>query len=229
VGLSAITTSTRAQAPLSKASYHHQGLAPVVMRAAAHAAHSLAQPRGWFAASPPCSIALRSSACRRGGKAATALGDGSSGPGSVDGRGGDAGGSNTPGGNLASAATQFKPPLAPPTATLGKPRRIPHAAGEGAGAVAAAAAEEVPAGAVQAESAVPWGGVVALAATAAMICSIDRAAMSVAILPMAQQFDWSDTIKGEINGLFFMGGCKCRGLGAGLMVRQGSGACWIKR
>eukprot|EP00879_Flechtneria_rotunda_P025519 GHRR01027120.1.p2 GENE.GHRR01027120.1~~GHRR01027120.1.p2 ORF type:complete len:145 (+),score=36.14 GHRR01027120.1:197-631(+) len=44
-----------------------------------------------------------------------------------------------------------------------------------------------------------WYAAVGLSAMAALICSVDRAAMSVAILPMSEQFHWSDSIKGAIN------------------------------
>jgi len=37
------------------------------------------------------------------------------------------------------------------------------------------------------------------------ICSIDRAAMSVAILPMSEQFQWDDSIKGVVSASFFAG------------------------
>lgn len=44
-----------------------------------------------------------------------------------------------------------------------------------------------------------WITVVGLSALVALICSVDRAAISVAILPMSQEFGWSDTTKGAIN------------------------------
>ncbi|KAI8462854.1 MAG: major facilitator superfamily domain-containing protein [Monoraphidium minutum] len=65
-----------------------------------------------------------------------------------------------------------------------------------------------------------------------MICAIDRAAISVAILPMSDEYGWSDTTKGAINSAFYAGytvtnfiggylastvGAK-RTLGAGVMV-----------
>lgn len=44
-----------------------------------------------------------------------------------------------------------------------------------------------------------WYYAVGLSAIAALICSVDRAAISVAILPMSEQFGWSDSTKGAIN------------------------------
>jgi hypothetical protein len=44
-----------------------------------------------------------------------------------------------------------------------------------------------------------WYTVVGLSALAALICSVDRAAISVAILPMSEQFHWSDSTKGAVN------------------------------
>lgn len=44
-----------------------------------------------------------------------------------------------------------------------------------------------------------WYAAVGLSAIAALICSVDRAAISVAILPMSEEFGWSDSTKGAIN------------------------------
>ncbi|KAG7666654.1 hypothetical protein KSW81_000427 [Nannochloris sp. 'desiccata'] len=44
---------------------------------------------------------------------------------------------------------------------------------------------------------------IALTSAVSFICSIDRAAMSVAILPMSQTFDWDDGVKGAISSAFF--------------------------
>lgn len=44
-----------------------------------------------------------------------------------------------------------------------------------------------------------WYYAVGLSAIAALICSVDRAAISVAILPMSDQYGWSDSTKGAIN------------------------------
>lgn len=46
---------------------------------------------------------------------------------------------------------------------------------------------------------------VLLATAVSFICSIDRAAMSVAILPMSEQFHWDDSIKGAVSSAFFAG------------------------
>ena len=53
-----------------------------------------------------------------------------------------------------------------------------------------------------AELAVPswrWKLVVFLCCLVAMICYVDRAAMSVAIIPMSLQYGWSNSVKGAIN------------------------------
>lgn len=47
--------------------------------------------------------------------------------------------------------------------------------------------------------------VVGLCAAVSLICSIDRASISVAIVPMAEQFGWSDSVKGAISSSFFVG------------------------
>ena len=47
--------------------------------------------------------------------------------------------------------------------------------------------------------------VVGLCAAVSLICSIDRASISVAIVPMAEQFGWSDSVKGAISSSFFIG------------------------
>jgi hypothetical protein len=46
---------------------------------------------------------------------------------------------------------------------------------------------------------------VLLATAVSFICSIDRAAMSVAILPMSDQFAWDDSVKGSVSSAFFAG------------------------
>ena len=47
--------------------------------------------------------------------------------------------------------------------------------------------------------------VVGLCAAVSLICSIDRASISVAIVPMAEQYGWSDSAKGAISSSFFLG------------------------
>jgi hypothetical protein len=44
-----------------------------------------------------------------------------------------------------------------------------------------------------------WLLVVGLCALVAIICAIDRTAMSVAVLPMGQQYGWSDTTRGAVS------------------------------
>ena len=44
-----------------------------------------------------------------------------------------------------------------------------------------------------------WKLVVFLCCLVAMICYLDRAAMSVAIIPMSLQYGWSNSVKGAIN------------------------------
>lgn len=46
---------------------------------------------------------------------------------------------------------------------------------------------------------------VLLATAVSFICSIDRAAMSVAILPMSDAFGWDDSVKGSVSSAFFAG------------------------
>lgn len=46
---------------------------------------------------------------------------------------------------------------------------------------------------------------VGLSTAVAFICSIDRAAMSVAILPMSETFNWDNSVKGSISAAFFVG------------------------
>lgn len=50
-----------------------------------------------------------------------------------------------------------------------------------------------------------WKVVVAMSSMLCMICSVDRAAMSVAMGPMGDIFAWSDTTKGAISASFFLG------------------------
>ena len=59
-----------------------------------------------------------------------------------------------------------------------------------------------------AELAVPswrWKLVVFLCCLVAMICYVDRAAMSVAIIPMSLEYGWSNSVKGAINRYL----CRC--------------------
>lgn len=50
-----------------------------------------------------------------------------------------------------------------------------------------------------------WQQLVALSGLVAVICSVDRASISVAILPMSAQYLWDDGTKGLISSAFFVG------------------------
>lgn len=54
---------------------------------------------------------------------------------------------------------------------------------------------------------------VLLCTAVAFICSIDRAAMSVALLPMSSQYSWDDSTKGAVSAAFFGGYMVRRWLG----------------
>ena len=56
-----------------------------------------------------------------------------------------------------------------------------------------------------AASPVAWTTLVSLCTISSVICTIDRAAMSVAIIPMASEFDWSEQVKGAVSSAFFGG------------------------
>jgi ACS family sodium-dependent inorganic phosphate cotransporter len=77
-------------------------------------------------------------------------------------------------------------------------RRLNDASPTEAAAVPAAAA-------AAAASAREVATLVALATAVSFICSIDRAAMSVAILPMSVDFAWDDGVKGAVASSFFAG------------------------
>lgn len=101
---------------------------------------------------------------------------------------------------LAPTETEKAAATAAPSTTNGAPlqqQQQHHGNGAGDAAVADAAGST--------GSATPWYGVVSLAAMAALICSIDRAAISVAILPMAEEYGWSDSVKGAVNSAFYAG------------------------
>lgn len=71
--------------------------------------------------------------------------------------------------------------------------------------VAERVSEEV-AVATSSDQGVPgWQQLVALNALVAVICSVDRAAISVTILPMSAEFLWDDSTKGLISSAFFIG------------------------
>ncbi|KAI7839971.1 hypothetical protein COHA_006292 [Chlorella ohadii] len=77
------------------------------------------------------------------------------------------------------------------------------------GALAAPDRRAAPAAAPAAEEEKPLSTealtLVLLSTAVAFICSIDRAAMSVAILPMSEQFAWDDAAKGAVSSAFFAG------------------------
>lgn len=50
-----------------------------------------------------------------------------------------------------------------------------------------------------------WPVMVGLSALVALICSVDRSAMSVAILPMSVEYLWDSSTKGLISSAFFLG------------------------
>lgn len=50
-----------------------------------------------------------------------------------------------------------------------------------------------------------WRQLVALSGLVAVICSVDRASISVAILPMSAEYLWDDSTKGLISSAFFIG------------------------
>ena len=50
-----------------------------------------------------------------------------------------------------------------------------------------------------------WIMLVVLSAVVTLICSVDRAAMSVSILPMSIEFNWDDSVKGSVSSAFFAG------------------------
>lgn len=45
-----------------------------------------------------------------------------------------------------------------------------------------------------------WLTIVVLLAVVSQICSIDRMAMSVAVLPMSDEYGWPNSVKGAVNG-----------------------------
>lgn len=145
------------------------------------------------------------------------------------GRGSSGGGSGVEPGTPATVAAPPAPPVpllakgARPLAPAAQPpgRAAASAAGLGEPGAAAAAATAAAGGGGQqqadtacagaggagesADGLLPWYGVVALAASAALICSADRAVISVAILPMSLEYGWSDSVKGAISSAFYAG------------------------
>lgn len=125
------------------------------------------------------------------------------------GDGGEGSSSNSNGINITGTVSQLKPPLAP--AATSKQRHVPQSTGDGAAGTVVVT--ETPGTLPLSADADPsassnnrWYIVVALAALSALVCAIDRAAISVAILPMSETYGWSDTTKGAINSAFYAGG-----------------------
>jgi len=52
-----------------------------------------------------------------------------------------------------------------------------------------------------------------------LICSIDRSAISVAILPMSADYGWSSAVKGEVSSMFFLGYCLTNAAGGYLSTQ----------
>jgi hypothetical protein len=50
-----------------------------------------------------------------------------------------------------------------------------------------------------------WRSILLLSTIAILICYADRTNISVAIVPMAREMDWSDTYKGTVLSVFFIG------------------------
>lgn len=63
--------------------------------------------------------------------------------------------------------------------------------------------------------------VVALCACSLFICYIDRVNISIAIIPMAEQFGWSDYTKGLVFASFFVGYLATQAIGGWLSNRYG--------
>lgn len=62
---------------------------------------------------------------------------------------------------------------------------------------------------------------VALCALVALICAVDRAAMSVAILPMTKELHWSEATQGAVSSAFFLGYTATNPI-AGTLASRGS-------
>lgn len=114
---------------------------------------------------------------------------------------------------FAHAATSIQhrslvaPPSFSPAGRSFSKRRQTRAAAGGPPPIQTAASEPQPAPAPvpatpEEASDSRWPTVVALSTLVALVCSIDRAAMSVAILPMAEEYGWSDSTKGAVGALF---------------------------
>lgn len=58
---------------------------------------------------------------------------------------------------------------------------------------------------VSASDSTGWKSLVGFCGLAGLICSVDRAAISVAILPMSQEYGWDESTKGLISSVFLLG------------------------
>ena len=64
--------------------------------------------------------------------------------------------------------------------------------------------------------------VVLLCAAVALVCAVDRAAMSVAILPMSTEFGWGEAQQGAVASVFFLGYTMTNPLAGAAAARAGS-------
>lgn len=81
----------------------------------------------------------------------------------------------------------------------GAPAGRQDASGKETTAAAPEVAEE------EAGAGVAWPTLVSLCTLSSVICTIDRAAMSVAIIPMSQEFSWPAQVQGAVSSAFFGG------------------------
>lgn len=65
--------------------------------------------------------------------------------------------------------------------------------------------------------------VVALASVAVFVCFLDRVSVSIAIIPMADEFGWSETTQGTVFASFFVGYALMQVVGGRLADRFGGG------
>ena len=68
--------------------------------------------------------------------------------------------------------------------------------------------------------------VVALCFLATFICYIDRVSISVAVIPMAEQYGWSNTTKGWVLSSFFIGYLLAMVPGGWLSGAMAAASCW---
>lgn len=111
-------------------------------------------------------------------------------------RGGDGGSSSAAGPYVGGAALQVGGRGWQPLRAVGEEEEVGLEEGQ-------EVAEE--AGLTAVPGSVGWGTLVWMCTLSSVICTIDRAAMSVAILPMAAEFDWGESVKGAVSSAFFAG------------------------